>query len=310
MAIYNPVWGKCLFTLESILAQEGLDLELIVTDDGSANNLFSSFESYFEVRAFSNYRLIGHTENQGTVKNYYDALQVATGEYIKLISPGDALYNEKTLIDWVVFLKNSGKSWSFANAIFYQYFNDHRRIIEVPTYPRIIDCYSSGDDSTCRWNYVVLEDYALGAAILCERQILLDYLSKFIGVVKYTEDSVHVAMMFDGILPSYYDKNVILYEHGTGVSNGEDKWQERVRLDMSNAEIAISQKNSHDDFQEKMKRSLIRMNSGRILNKRIIKHMQRGGIKKALTLKFHPRLSSTDCSSCGNWWNSMKDVVI
>jgi len=304
MATYNPIWEKCLFTLESIVAQEGVDIELIITDDGSDNNLFSRFTSFFQDISFDNYKLIGNLENQGTVKNYYSALQVATGDYIKLISPGDALYNETVLSDWVTYLIDSGKKWSFANAVFYQNNNEHKQIVRVPTYPRIIDCYTSGNDKACRWNYIVLEDYALGAALLCDRLLMTKYLSEFIDVVKYTEDSIHVAMMYDGILPAYYDKNVIIYEYGTGVSTGADKWQERVRLDMRNAEIAISKKEYNDSFQNKIRLSLIRINSGGRIKKRILKHMQRGGLKKAFIYKTNPRLSSDDCSTCGKWWSN------
>ena len=304
MATYNPVWEKCVFTIDSIIGQKDTSIELIVVDDGSSENLFDRFTSYLDDKGFENYKLIDHTNNQGTVKNYYDGLLAASGKYIKLISPGDALYNEQTLSKWLDYLKKSGKQWSFGDAVFYSNDKGVKQVVTAPAYPRMIDCYLSGNNELCRWNYVVLEDFALGAALLCERSLLIEYLKKFIGVVKYTEDLVHVAMMYEGILPAYFNCNVIFYEYGTGISTGEDKWKAKVRLDMKNAELAVAGSSGKDAFQSKLAKAIMHINSGSETGKKIKKYLHRGGMKKLVKQRLNPRLSSDDCSSCGNWWKS------
>ena len=303
MGTFNPSWDKCKFTLDSIIAQKDVEIELIVTDDGSSDNLFSRFEDYFITTGFSNYKLISHESNQGTVKNYYDGIKAAKGEYVKLISPGDALFNETVLADWISTLRSSGRKWSFGNAAYYRNENGKNEIIKAPAFPRLIGCYESGDEKTCRWNYVVLEDVALGAALLCERLLFLQYLERFTGVSKFAEDVAFIAMMYDGILPEYYDKNVVFYEFGTGVSTGEKKWRSMILQDQKNAESVIISECNGDELQKKMCRTLKKINSADGFKKRIRKNLQKNGIKKVLKFRLSPRLSSEDISGCGNWWN-------
>ena len=302
MAIYHPNWEKCLFTLDSILGQKGVCFELIITDDGSENNLFDKFESYLTEKGFNNYRLISHEQNQGTVKNYCDGLKAANGKYVKLISPGDALYNETTLQDWLSFLTKSGKTWSFGEAVFYQIEDAKRKIVSAPAFPRMIGCYKKGKPDTCRWNYVVLEDVALGAAILCDRNEFLSRLAKLTGIVKFAEDTAITAMVYDGLLPAYYSHNAMFYEYGTGVSTGEQAWKKRIQEDLKNAELVLASKENGDKEQMKMSKALARVNSGSSMKKKIMKIFQRGGLRKTLKFRLCPRKSSSDYSDCGKWW--------
>ena len=303
MATYHPVWDKCLFTLESIIAQKNVDLELVITDDGSKENLFEKFASYLNEKGFTNYRLVSHEENQGTVKNYYDGISAAKGKYIKLISPGDALYSETTLEQWLSFLKKSGSVWSFAEATYYTTTEDNRReLLNVPVAPRLINCYLKGKHDQCRWNYVVLEDMPLGAAILCEREKLLEYIGNIVGLVKFAEDTSLSTMMYDGILPAYYSKSVVFYEFGIGVSTGNSKWRARFLEDMRNFETFLINRENKDAFQKKMTRALISINSGSTLKKKAMKALQKGGLRKVIKYRLHPRKSSTDVTGCGTWW--------
>ena len=303
MATYHPVWDKCLFTLESIIAQKNVDLELLITDDGSKDNLFEKFTSYLNEKGFTNYRLLSHEENQGTVKNYYDGISAAKGKYIKLISPGDALYNETTLEKWLRFLKESGNVWSFAEATYYTTTDDNRKeLLNVAVAPRLIGCYLKSKRDQCRWNYVVLEDMPLGAAILCEREKLLDYIGNIVGLVKFAEDTSLSTMMYDGILPAYYSKSVVFYEFGIGVSTGNSKWRARFLEDMRNFETFLINRESKDAFQKKMTRALSSINSGSTLKKKIMKALQKGGLRKVIKYRLHPRKSSTDVTGCGAWW--------
>ena len=304
MATYNPDWKKCVLTLDSIIGQKDIDLELIVVDDGSSNNLFQNFESYLKDKGFENYKLIAHENNQGTVKNYYDGVSNASGKFVKLISPGDALYNEKTLSDWVKVLKESGKCWSFAEAAYYSYIDDKTQIIKCPVAPRVIDCYLLDNSDECRWNYIVLEDLPLGAAILCDRIIFSDYLHRIADKVIYSEDLSFMLMMYNNIIPFYYPENTMIYEFGCGVSTTSDnKWRIRFHNDLKNVEMILIDEPCNDPLQLKISHVLAYMNSGSDLRKRLSKNMQKGGLKKVIKYRLCPRMSSVDCHNIGNWWN-------
>ncbi len=305
MATYNPVWEKCVFTLDSIIAQRNIKFELIVVDDGSYDNLFNRFETYFESNNFNDFKLIKHGKNQGTVKNYYDGVLNSKGIYIKLISPGDAFFNEYSLNKWLSFTIESGNKWSFCDAIYYTKENLTPQIIKEAAAPRIIGCYFKGQESTCRWNYVVLEDLPLGAAILCVRSLILKYLSILIDKVIYSEDLSYMIMMYDGIMPSYYSVPCMFYEFGVGVSTSNNKkWRERFRCDLRNAESIIMNCEARDQLQKQMSHSLKTINSGGNIRKKILKNVQRGGLKKSIKYRFNPRMSTVDIYGCGKWWSA------
>lgn len=304
MATYKPVWEKCVFTLDSVIAQQGVEFEIIIVDDGSADNMFGRLAEYIESKGFDNYRLIDHKDNQGTVKNYYDGVSVAKGKYIKLISPGDALFSDSILSDWVRALNKSGLCWSFGNAVYYQFIENRPTVVRGPAFPRVIDCYTVNNEEKCRWNYVVLEDVALGAALLCETDVFVCFLKEYIGKVKYAEDVVYNALMYKGIMPLYYDSNVVFYEYGTGVSTGEKKWLDLIQKDLKNAESVIADYRGDDALQIKMSKALKGINSGSMRKKRILKNFQTGGIRKVLIFRLKPRLSSDDIIGCGNWWHN------
>ena len=303
MATYNPVWEKCVFTLDSIIGQIDVDLELIIVDDGSRETLFGKISEYLDRKGFTNYRLIDHKVNQGTVKNYRDGVAVAKGKYIKLISPGDAIFNQSTLSSWISFLDNSGRLWSFADAVYYLTEDNGIKICSLPTAPRIIDCYINDNTSICRWNYVVLEDLPLGAAILCDRLLFAEYLNCLIDSVVYSEDLSYMLMMYDGIIPAYYSTVCVFYEFGCGVSTTNNGiWRTRFQNDVKNAELLIVNKPNKDELQKKISDVLMLINSGGIGKKRILKNLQKGGLKKVFKYRFNPRLSSVDIFGCGEWW--------
>ena len=55
VATYNPKWPELKRTLNSVLAQQGVDLEIVICDDGSADNKEEQIREYFNERGFSSY---------------------------------------------------------------------------------------------------------------------------------------------------------------------------------------------------------------------------------------------------------------
>lgn len=249
---YNAPWSKVKITLDSIMKQQGIDYEILVTDDGSSENHQKKLTEYFAEHGFENYQLVLNPANQGTVRNYLSGLHAANGRYAKAIGQGDLLANQDTLCKWVAFLESEKAQWSFSDARMFR--EDPKQLISVEARPQLIRPYLRHDENGCRWNYVVLSDIALGATMLGERelqehycQILADH-----GVV-YAEDNMWRLMMFEGIVGSYYPETTVLYEYGTGVSaEANEKWHVRLVADWKKTDQVMAEKAEKSAFQIKM----------------------------------------------------------
>ena len=77
---YNPSWDKEKETLDSILKQKGISIEIIIADDGSKENNFSLVKEYFEKNEFNDYKLVFNPVNKGTVYNTYSGLLADEGK--------------------------------------------------------------------------------------------------------------------------------------------------------------------------------------------------------------------------------------
>lgn len=74
--------------LDSVFAQDGIDLEVIVTDDNSRDGTADIVESYGDPRI----RLVRNPSNLGPEGNWNRALELATGTYVKLLPQDDTLH--------------------------------------------------------------------------------------------------------------------------------------------------------------------------------------------------------------------------
>ena len=89
-------------TLDSIFQQDYPDIELVLSDDASADFSIKQPEiaAYIEAHRSPNIRNIiwvSHPENVGTVRNSNDAIHASHGEYLFSFSPEDELAHEKAL---------------------------------------------------------------------------------------------------------------------------------------------------------------------------------------------------------------------
>lgn len=225
---YNSDWEKTKLTLNSIVMQKNIAFELIVSDDGSENNNYELVKSFFEDMNFHEYTLVYNENNVGIIKNVLRALNVASGQYIRLISPGDTLIGENLLYDWCNFLDNSGKKWTFGNVLFTKNSLGHPIELVVNTHmPQNVKAYITGDELTARYECVIKLLKPHGVSALLDRKLFEKYLIELSGIIKYAEDFAFVFFMLDGYMPAYYPKNVALYECGSGIStNNDETWHE------------------------------------------------------------------------------------
>lgn len=80
---YEQPAHKVLLTLASAVGQEKVDIQIILSDDGSSNPCLQECIDLMETAGFKEYKAIYHSQNIGTVMNFKDALEAADGEYIK-----------------------------------------------------------------------------------------------------------------------------------------------------------------------------------------------------------------------------------
>ena len=285
---YNPQKEKLMKTLESIARQKYANLQIILSDDGSEESFFNEAREFFEKANITDYKMVEAPENQGTVKNVKQALLAADGVFIKTISPGDCLTDDTILSDWIKHLMDSGRQWSFSNAIYYS-----RKSGGVPTVhrqpanPQLVDCYTRHDDDTCRWNL------ALGAAIVCERELMIRYIEQIVGIVKYAEDNIFRLMMFHGILPDYFPEEAVLYECDSGISTcGDSVWSKRVWADWTATdELMLAQTAFGDELQKKMQAALRRKKGWSAQKKKWLQYTDKGRIYKRFRYYWHRRLT-------------------
>jgi len=228
---YNPDWIKLKNTLSSILIQKDVKFEIIISDDGSVDNNFDKIVLYFREKSFENYKLIGGETNQGTVKNLIKGLEKVQGKYVKDISPGDLLYDENTLRFIVEETKKNEEIIYFGNAIYYSFENGDLQIYNVRN-PRNVNIYKNKQNKKIQRNYLLRQDYILGASFVVQTRIFLDYLLKIENYVIYAEDCAFICMIADGIFPSYMDNDIIWYEYGSGISTSkESSWNKKILAD-------------------------------------------------------------------------------
>jgi len=233
---YNPIWTKFRSTLQSIICQKGVDFDIVISDDGSKNNCFDKAEKYLKENNFSAYCFIANKQNQGTVKNTISALQTIKSKYVKLISPGDFLYDETVLAKFTDFAEKNPAAAYFGNAVYYS--TDEYgeiKIYETLHNPKDLKPWIEKDEKKIRRNYILRRDYILGACFFCNTSIFIDYVKKIDNIVKYAEDFSLVWEIADSQKVLYYEIPFIFYEYGLGIStDSSSKWSSILRTDNLN----------------------------------------------------------------------------
>ena len=231
---YNPVWKKLKATLKSVLEQKNIKLQIVVTDDGSKNTLFTEIENFFVKEKFEDYKLIANEKNEGTVCNFYRGIIGADAEYVKGISPGDLFYDKNTLSKWLHFTKENNADITFCDAVFYNMKDKHINIIRHAHNPQNVSIYlkpSTYHDKVI--NYIILGDKISGAAIIVRKDLLQHYLKLLLYRVIYTEDFFIRLAVLDKRKILYYQQSGIWYEYADGgiSTTGENVWKQRIQSD-------------------------------------------------------------------------------
>jgi len=219
---YRSELSKVCLTLKSILEQQADDFEIVVTDDGSAENHESELKAFFEQNHFINYKLVMNEQNQGTVRNILSGLAACSGEYVKPISGGDLLYGENTLSDLYHFMKE--QKLDYCHGLVRGYRMEGQQVIPVGySHPFDIQAYRKKDHKRITKNLVLYSDNTCGAAICYEHAFLDEYMNRIKEVVRLEEDIFQVLAAVENKKVALFDQYMVWYEIGGGVSTKKHK---------------------------------------------------------------------------------------
>lgn len=232
LAQYYPDKTQLRHTLDSLLMQDTYDFELIIADDGSPEDYWNDTRAYLAAHGFTNVRLSKNKVNQGTVTNMLHAVELASGQWIAGISPGDYVYDAST-IRWVLdMLRKDAPKVAFGKAAYYRQEGDGT-LVQLPgetpfdRTPYDADHY---DNKTIRRNVLLYDDGISGVETMYDRALFLDALQKMNGRVRFAEDFATRMFAVRGVPIRCYDRILRWYEYGTGVSTNE-KARARMETD-------------------------------------------------------------------------------
>ncbi len=244
VATYNPSWNKLERTLKSVLFQDNITVEIIIADDGSRDNCFNEIKALFAKYHFEHYTLLPSETNRGTCRNFAGGVEAAAGEYVKLLSPGDYLYDETTLEKWYRYVAQNHMDMCFGNAVYYDANASDISIVATKNNPANMSVYLGRQKQAhIRENYLLLNDLALGASFLIKTERMQAYIKLIVDQVIYAEDNVIRLMIADGVSLFHFPEIIIWYEYGGGISTSSVKiWQERLTQDLLAANRVIGER--------------------------------------------------------------------
>lgn len=254
---YNSEWEKIKITLNSILRQKNISLQIIVADDGSENIFSEKIQKLMGKYQFNNYLILEAECNRGTVLNIANAIKHANGKYTKTIAPGDCLYEEYTLCNWMKYMKNNDILVSFGDAVYYSGVKNTKifKTKGSPVNKKIFSLKSKYSETFS--DYIVANDTILGAAQLMRTDVLKKYIHLIENRILYAEDYMIRIMIYDGIRVCYYPDLVVWYEYGTGISTSQnDKWEKLLHNDFEASNTIIQQRNIKNRIQKKYQKYL------------------------------------------------------
>ncbi len=220
--IYNGSWERVRATLNSVIMQKGIDFEVIVMDDCSKVNHSDRIKDFFSRHNFSNYRLIVHEKNLGTVATCLEAAQESKAEYTRGLGQGDMFFDEYALRDSYNYMVKTDAEVMVSQAVCYYAFSNPIEIFENHRYPQNIKAYNDPDE--LRESYLLHDDRVSGATVMFRREVFAAYMQEAVSEgMKYIEDFMIRCMVFDKRRIKFLDRDVIFYECGAGISNVKGK---------------------------------------------------------------------------------------
>lgn len=209
---YNPDFEKLKKTLLSIERQDYPHFEVIISDDGSKTSYENELKKWVDDNGWNNVIYNFLPANVGTVKSILSACHIAKGEYVKTISPGDFLFDEHSLSNYMDAFLNHSADFVYGKFV---YFDLNGNIVRNVS-PRF---RSTFNPDKLKRNLVIFGDMILGAVVAFKRQLVIDYLSDIGNSVRLLEDApLEILSVINNNHIVFVDKPLVWYECGSGVS--------------------------------------------------------------------------------------------
>lgn len=217
---YEQSEEKTLMTVASAMGQRGVDLQIVLSDDGSLKPCLHICKEFMEKAGFKDYKILYHAQNEGTVANLNDALEVADGDFIKSLGPGDCFSSENIARLWLNDTKKKNRQLSFCDAIYYNELQGKYECVVEVAHPQRPHVYEEKGNASKK-HYLLYNDIFSGIAVMGKRGLMCKYIKLIKDTVKYAEDNMFRFMMLDGVKCSYFENSAIYYEWG-GISTKEN----------------------------------------------------------------------------------------
>lgn len=233
-----------------IAGQKEVDLEVVISDDGSARKDFSFLPDFMTRLGLNQWKLLEHPVNRGTVCSCLSAAEVATGEYVFATSPGDFLFDQYVLRDFYRFAKEHNSVLCFGNAVYYSCQEGKPVSSRQFSQPLRPQHYALDAPASRSKTAFFSGDWVVGACYFRRLPEFRESLRAIAGKSIYTEDTpTAMYMMAQGYRLYYYDRNMVWYEHGTGIStSGNSKWDRLVRQDLYNGYRLLKERFTKDPY--------------------------------------------------------------
>ena len=210
---YNPDFQKLQKTIMSVVRQKDCKYEIIIADDGSKDSYLDELKKWTSQFKDILFKYSFLNINQGTVGNLLQAVSISSGLFVKVISPGDYLFDENTLSKFLQYQKKTNADLIAGNFIYYQ---DGPKLVR----DRLPHCLQSFN----------------GAALILRRDIIHKCLRIVNGTVRFAEDiSIVDICLLENYKVMYYSLPMVWYEFGTGISTVK-KVSSPMRLDSQSTE--------------------------------------------------------------------------
>ena len=221
IATYNANEKDIIRSLNSVLYQKDVILQVVITDDGSKVFPKERILKAFEKQHFSNFTMIENPDNRGTVANFLSGAMCCDSEYIKVLGQGDLLIDEFVLRDLVEYAQKKDSDLIASKAVYFRCINDKYEVICADAMPQFVSMYSSKVwQKRCS---VLYEDDAHGATLFYRKNVFVHYLREFEGKIKFIEDKIQKLMILDNCRVDFLDRDTVFYESTVGISNNPSR---------------------------------------------------------------------------------------
>lgn len=215
--------------LESIFLQDYPRIQLIVSDDGSADFQIDRIEKYIQInkgRNIEEFQILKNEENMGTVKHIDKVCNLIKGDYFIFTAADDRYVGRSTITSYVnAFIDSPSSIWLVAKCSLTT--SDYRNILyTTPTLedePYFLE--NNPRKIYSRWS-------RRGLAIPCQMAFSKKVLEIIGGIDPnyiYLEDwPMIIKLLRKGHAPIYLDKVVALHSTG-GISNSNERYGKELR---------------------------------------------------------------------------------